>query len=128
MTAPEPSDQTLYNSVKTKIYRSHPIHSAYRSGMVVKEYKKQFAAKYGHSKPPYQGRLSNEPVGLTRWFQEEWKNQRGSTGYIFLNDVYRPTRAISARTPITFEELSRSPGRLERARREKYKTGRVKRF
>ena len=47
-------------------------------------------------------------------------------GYKFVSDVYRPTVRVNSKTPATFQELT--PAEIERARREKYKKGRVKRF
>ena len=38
----QPTDEKLYNTVKKNIYKEQPKHSAYRSGKVVKEYKKRF--------------------------------------------------------------------------------------
>ena len=35
----EPSDKKLYEKVKKEIYKKYPKHSAYRSGLLVKEYK-----------------------------------------------------------------------------------------
>ena len=34
-----PEDQKMYDRVKAKIYKKYPKHSAYRSGLLVKEYK-----------------------------------------------------------------------------------------
>ena len=36
----EPKDKKLYEQVKKEIYAKYPQHSAYRSGLLVKEYKK----------------------------------------------------------------------------------------
>ena len=143
-----PVDQKLYNSVKARVYKSNPVHSAYRSGHVVQAYKRAFARKYGSSKSPYKGgsrsgsrsrsrprrprsrsrsRSRSRPRGgLGRWFAERWRNQRGEVGYKYKGDVYRPTIRVSAKTPTTFKELS--PRRLSRARSEKKRTGRVKHF
>ena len=38
---PEPTNKTLYEQVKKEIYAKHPKHSAYRSGLLVQEYKKR---------------------------------------------------------------------------------------
>lgn len=120
-----PTDPTLYTRVKARVYRSIPKHSAYRSGKVVQEYKRAYRRKHGSSRSPYRGSRSRSR-GLSRWFNEKWRNQRGEVGYKYKSDVYRPTRRVSKRTPRTFRELSRS--RLSRARREKSRTGRVSRF
>ena len=38
---PKPRDINLYNKVK-KVYKKIPKHSAYRSGILVQTYKKEF--------------------------------------------------------------------------------------
>lgn len=119
-----PTDMKMYNSVKKSIYKKIPKHSAYRSGRVVAEYKKRFKKKYG-SKSPYKGK-KNKNKGLSRWFREKWRNQRGGVGYKKKGDVYRPTRRITKKTPRTYRELSKSE--IKRAMKEKRKRGRVKRF
>jgi len=120
-----PTDQKLYNSIKEHIYAKIPQHSAYRSGLVVKKYKTEFAKKYPSSYSPYQGK-ENYSKGLHRWFAEEWRNQRGEVGYKYPSDVYRPTKRVTSKTPITFTELTDK--RIRSARREKLKKGRVKKF
>ena len=37
----EPTNKKLYENVKEEIYKKHPKHSAYRSGLLVQEYKRQ---------------------------------------------------------------------------------------
>ena len=120
-----PTDQKLYDSVKAKVYKKMPKHSAYRSGILVKEYKEAFKKKHGTKKSPYKGKeKSNAP--LKRWFKEDWKNQRGGTGYKKKGDVYRPTKRVNKKTPATFKELSKKE--IKAAQKEKKKTGRVKKF
>ena len=122
---PKPTNQNLYDLVKKRVYKKMPKHSAYRSGIVVQEYKKTFKNKYGSKRSPYKGKRT-EKRGLKRWFKEEWKNQRGKIGYKYKNDVYRPTKRITKQTPTTFNELSNKE--IKRARREKAQTKRVIRF
>jgi hypothetical protein len=122
---PEPVDNKLYDKIKKRIYKKQPKHSAYRSGKVVKEYKKQFTKKYGKRKSPYKG-AKTKKRGLTRWFDEKWVNQRGEIGYKNKNDIYRPTHRITKKTPTTHKELSKK--QIKRARSEKYRKGRVYRF
>jgi hypothetical protein len=52
----EPTDQTLYNSIKKK-YQDKMENSAYRSGLIVKSYKKAYFDKYGKN-DPYKGKKS----------------------------------------------------------------------
>lgn len=120
---PQPKDPILYNKIKKEISDKYK-HSAYRSGLIVKAYKKQYMDKY-KSDDAYIGekpKLSN----LQRWFKEDWRNTRGEVGYKYKDDIYRPTKRINEHTPITMNELSKS--QIERAKKEKELTGRVKRF
>lgn len=121
---PQPADTKLYDHVKQNIYRKYPKHSAYRSGLLVQAYKKAFRKKYG-SKSPYKGKKPKRS-GLARWYKEDWRNQRGGIGYQYKSDIYRPTKRITKKTPITFSELS--PREIRRARRSKSRTRRVSRF
>tara|TARA_Y100000114_G_C11704662_1_gene300283 strand:- start:648 stop:1004 length:357 start_codon:yes stop_codon:yes gene_type:complete len=113
----EPADKELYERVKKEIYRKYPKHSAYRSGLLVKEYKAR-GGKYLGVKP--------KKKGLTRWFKEDWRNQRGQVGYSKKGDVYRPTKRITKDTPTTFKELSKAE--IKKAQKEKKEKGRVKKF
>lgn len=122
---PKPKDMSLYNKVKARVYKKIPKHSAYRSGVVVSSYKKAFSKKYGKRKKPYSGKRTKKR-GLGRWFKEKWVNQRGKVGYKYKSDIYRPSKRITRKTPTTHKELSRK--QVKRARSEKRRTGRVKRF
>ena len=121
----EPTDQSLYTKTKKAVYKKHPKHSAYRSGILVQTYKKNFKNKYGSTRSPYKGEKPTKR-GLKRWFSEKWVNQRGEVGYKNKNDIYRPSRRITKKTPKTHGELTRK--QVKRARREKYRKGRVRRF
>lgn len=122
--APEPSDKRLYALVKARVIKSNPTHSAYRSGTIVKQYKAAYLRKHGKGKQPYKGEKGD--TGLTRWFNEDWRNQRGGVGYQKPGDVYRPTIRINSKTPSTFSELSKSE--IRRAKAVKESTGRVGSF
>jgi hypothetical protein len=91
--------------------------SAYRSGAIVKKYK-QLGGTFVGPKPKL--------IGLARWFAENWKSDTGKYRYTSRSSVYRPTRRVTAKTPRTFSELTRS--QVLRAKREKARTGRVKVF
>ena len=122
---PLPKDKRLYEKVKRLVYKNIPLHSAYRSGLVVKKYKDEFKKKYGPGSSPYFGK---KPVkkGLSRWFKEDWKSDTGKYRYTTASSVYRPTKRVTSKTPKTFSELT--PKQLAKAKREKAKTGRVKKF
>jgi hypothetical protein len=119
-----PSDCNLYNKITNKVKKNIPKHSAYRSGHIVKQYKLAFSKKYPN-RSPYKGNRTKKK-GLSRWFKEEWTNQRGTVGYKYKSDVYRPTKRVTKKTPITFKELN--PIQLKTARNKKYRTGRVYQF
>lgn len=121
-----PVDPKLYESVKKKLYKKEPKHSAYRSKRLQDYYKEAFVKK-NPDKTPSQGyRYTGEPSGLKRWFREKWESQSGLTGYKSKSDIFRPTVRISKDTPTTFGELSKKE--ITRARREKARSGRVSRF
>lgn len=113
---PQPTNKTLYEKVKKEVYKKYPKHSAYRSGLIVKKYKEQGGT--------YSGDKSKGTLG--RWFKEDWKNQRGETGYKRKGDIYRPTKRITKDTPKTHKELGKR--RIKKAMKEKSKTGKVKKF
>ena len=118
-----PSDKALYESVNRRVYNKYPQHSAYRSGLLVKEYKEAFTKKHGSRASPYIGESKN---GLTRWFAEDWRNESGGIGYDSTNTLYRPTKRVSSKTPKTWSELSKSD--ISKAKNEKIKKGRVTKF
>ena len=117
-----PKDKILYEKAKKKIYKQYDKPSAYRSGALVKEYKRLYENKYGKT-DAYSGKKKKD--GLTRWYKEEWRNQRGEVGYKKKGDVYRPTKRITKDTPKTFNELT--IGQVLKAMNSK-KKGRVKKF
>ena len=39
---PTPKDKELYETIKKEIYLKYPKHSAYRSGILVKQYKEEY--------------------------------------------------------------------------------------
>ena len=121
----KPVDAELYNKVKEDVYKLYKTHSAYRSGMLVQKYKEAFKKKYGTRKKPYTGKKKNK-IGLKRWFDEKWVNQRGNVGYKYKSDVYRPSKRITKKTPITHGELTKQE--IKKARNEKYRNKRIKRF
>ena len=117
MSTSEPLDKELYNKLKKEIWEQYKKPSAYRSAQLVKKYKEAGGTYSGE-------RDINQ--GISRWIREKWSNQRGEVGYDKKSDIYRPTIRITKDTPATFAELT--PAEIERARREKYEKGRVKKF
>ena len=117
MSKPEPLDKELYESIKRKVWNMYDKPSAYRSGMLVKLYRES-GGRYSGDK--------DKDEGISRWIREKWVNQRGEVGYKHKSDVYRPTVRVTEDTPTTFSELT--PEELKRAKSEKARTGRVKKF
>ena len=105
----EPTDEKLYNTVKKKIYKEQPKHSAYRSGTVVKEYKKRFTKKYGKRKSPYKGNKTKKS-GLKRWFDEKWVDINPILGFKDADayPLFRPTKYVNSETPTLFQEIPKS--------------------
>ena len=120
----KPVDQELYDRIKERVKNRIPKHSAYRSGIIVTEYKEAFKKKYGSKKSPYTG--AKNKSGLTRWFKEDWRNQRGEIGYKYKSDVYRPKYRITKKTPTTFKELTKE--QINKARKIKRDKGRIVNF
>lgn len=120
-----PTDSKLYTSIKIKVIKNNPINSAYRSGMIVKEYEKLYYLKHGMNSNPYSN-VTKKVDGLTRWFLEKWRNQRGTIGYDTKGDIYRPTIRVNSSTPKTLQELSKKE--IKSTMIEKRKTNRVKKF
>ena len=81
----EPTNKKLYENVKEEIYKKHPKHSAYRSGLLVQEYKRQGGTYKGKEK---------QDEGLNMWFRSKWRKQRGEVGYTYKSYVYRPTSKV----------------------------------
>nr|WPF46717.1 MAG: hypothetical protein [Lake Baikal virophage 10] len=87
---PIPINLELYNIIKKEADRIYSKPSAYKSGYIVKEYKKRGGE--------YSGKKTN--TGLTRWYKEQWKDI-GKKSY----PVYRPTKRITKDTPLTADEI-----------------------
>lgn len=85
--------------------------SAYASGQVVIEYKRAMAAL---GKPPYHIQAKKQPIApLARWFAERWTDIRTGKpcGNAHDDNKYptcRPAVKVSAATPVTLGELSKS--------------------
>ncbi len=83
----------LYNLVKLKADTIYEKPSAYKSGYIVKEYKR-LGGRY---------KEDNEERGLQRWFKEKWQDV-GFKDY----PVYRPMKIIDKKkTPLTVFEIDK---------------------
>ena len=117
MSKNEPLDKELYEKLKKEIWEQYKLPSAYRSAQLVKKYKEAGGTYSGEK---------NKNEGITRWLREVWESDKGTKNYPHKNSVYRPTIRIKKDTPATFSELT--PAEIERAKAEKARTGRVKKF
>jgi hypothetical protein len=87
---PKPTNEKLYQEVKMDADKIYKKSSAYKSGWIVKEYKKR-GGKYIDD---------NKPKNLKRWYNEKWTDV-GNEKY----PVYRPTKRINQDTPLTINEI-----------------------
>ena len=83
-------DKELYNLVKQHADEVYEKPSAYKSGYIVKTYKK-LGGRYQDD---------DKTKNLKRWFKEKWQDV-GHQSY----PVYRPTIRISKLTPLTADEI-----------------------
>jgi hypothetical protein len=94
---PTPIDVDLYEAVKKKIMKSYKKNSAFASGAIVKEYKRQ-GGRYKEDGNPRQ---------LKRWFDEKWVDVNPMIG-IKDDDAYpvfRPTVKINSQTPTLMQDI-----------------------
>ena len=94
---PIPLNQELYDEVKEKIMKSYKKNSAFASGAIVKEYKRQ-GGKYKDDK---------QPRHLTRWFEEKWVDVNPVLGVIkdSAYPVFRPTHKVNKNTPTLLQDI-----------------------
>ena len=81
----------IYQKAKEIADKTYKTHGAYKSGFLVKKYK-ELGGEYADD---------GKPRNLERWFKEEWKDVAGLP-----YPVYRPTKRISEKTPLTVNEIS----------------------
>ena len=94
---PTPSNPTLYNKVKRYANSVYSKNSAFKSGFIVKTYK-----KYGGTYIE-----DDKPKDLQRWFKEQWTDINPNKTPISY-PVYRPTKIISKDTPLIASEIKPS--------------------
>jgi len=87
-----PKDKKLYKQIKEIADLVYKKPSAYKSGYIVKMYKK-YGGEYEDT---------DEEPKLKRWFLEQWSDI-GNKEY----PVYRPTRRITKDTPLTVDEIDK---------------------
>ena len=101
-----PLNEQLYKEVKLIANILYKKPSAYKSGFIVKEYKRRGGQ--------YSGQKTKK--GLTAWFKENWKDV-GGLDY----PVYRPTKIINKYTPLTVSEIPAARLKQQVALKQKIK-------
>ncbi len=96
----------LYNTVKRQADKVYKTPSAYKSGWIVKTYKKR-GGTYGND---------HKPKLLKRWFQEEWGDIGGKS-----YPVYRPFKRVNKHTPLTASEIDPVFAKQQIRRKQKIK-------
>ena len=87
-----PKDKQLYEKAKRMADEVYKKPSAYKSGYIVKKYK-EMPGTYGND---------HDEKNLKRWFKEKWQDV-GHKDY----PVYRPTKRINSKTPLTLNEIDK---------------------
>lgn len=93
---PKPKDKALYEKAKKMADQVYDRPSAYKSGYIVKKYKELGGT--------YTGTKKN--TNLDRWFKEKWTDvnpMKTNKSY----PVYRPTKRINKKTPLTAVEIDK---------------------
>jgi len=103
---PEVLDKSLYATVKKYADEIYKKPSAYKSGFIVQEYKRR-GGRYADD---------NKPKNLKRWFNEDWKDI-GNMSY----PVYRPTKRVSNKTPLTADEIDPRQAKQQIALKQRIK-------
>lgn len=138
MSVPEKIvDKELYKEIRKEIKKEFPKHSAYRSMMIIREYKDRG------------GRINEEAEknsDLTRWLDEDWKNlsciatgdceyPKSEKDWASLSEcgskypgqtvptICRPVTRTSSMTPKTAQRFSKK--QIEKAQRKKNKGERI---
>jgi len=89
---PIPKNKLLYDEIKKKADSIYKHPSAYKSGYIVKEYKKHGGEYINDGKEQT----------LKRWFKEKWTDI-GHKDY----PVYRPLIRVNKKSPLTVSEIDK---------------------
>lgn len=110
---PTPTNPQLYQEVKDKIMKSYKKNSAFASGAIVKEYKRQ-GGKY---------KEDGNAKHLKRWFEEKWIDVNPILG-VTDDDAYpvfRPTIKINKKTPTLLQDIPVNILKKQYQLKQKYK-------
>jgi len=86
-------NKKLYDLVKEEADQVYKKSSAYKSGFIVKEYKRR-GGQYADD---------GEEKKLKRWYKEKWSDVSGEA-----YPVYRPSVRVNSRTPLTVDEIDKT--------------------
>ena len=86
------NNPSLYEKAKQTADKVYKKSSAYKSGFIVKEYKR-LGGTYSDD---------NKTKNLKRWYEEAWISVGGKY------PTYRPTKRINNMTPLTVNEISKT--------------------
>ena len=86
-------NKKLYDLVKEQADQVYKKPSAYKSGYIVKEYKRR-GGQYAND---------GEEKKLKRWYNEKWSDVGGEA-----YPVYRPSVRVNSRTPLTVDEIDKT--------------------
>jgi len=89
----------------------------------IKKYKAAYKKKHGNASA-YTG--TKTKAGLTRWYKEDWRTEKGKKTYKEGGTIFRPTKRITKKTPATMSELTKK--QKASAIKEKKRTGKVKKY
>jgi hypothetical protein len=112
-----PIDVDLYELAKSIVFKQYEKPSAYRSGAIVKLYKK-LGGRYEDTKKGSRKSIDNYP--LKRWYSERWEDvnpNKTKSSY----PVYRPTVRITKQTPKTVQEISKKKLQEQANLKQSYK-------
>jgi hypothetical protein len=107
---PTPINNDLYKKARKMADKIYNRPSAYKSGYIVKKYK-ELGGRYTGNR---------NQSSLKRWFDEQWRDInpfKTETSY----PVYRPTKRVSPKTPLTFNEIDYNDLLKKSKIKQKYK-------
>jgi hypothetical protein len=88
-----PSNKKLYETIKKQVFAKYPKHSAYRSMLLVKEYKKA-GGKY------YDDKMKTNKMNIKKWLGQKWTS---------LNDYHHNNTIVKCGNSNTKEKFNEYP-------------------
>lgn len=100
-----PRDTSLYAEIKKRVSEQYGGKwSAYASGSLVQQYKREFRKKHGSRRSPYIDGAKSRDAPLATWFRENWVDVKSGRpcGSVKTDDYYptcRPRDQYESLTP-----------------------------